>query len=138
MGYRVRKVNYCYLMVASRAGQAAKILGALKDGGVNLLAFSGFPAKGGKSQVDLVTDEMAKARRVAAKQGWRLSKTKQGFLVQGDDEMGAVLKVVQKLADAKIKMVAADAVSAGRGRYGMIFWVKRGDVGRAARALNAN
>ncbi|MBI1732026.1 MAG: hypothetical protein HYR49_04565 [Gammaproteobacteria bacterium] len=135
--YRVRKVNYCYLMVASRAGQAAKVLAALKSGGVDLLAFSGFPAKGGKSQVDLVTDDMAQVRRVAAKQGWRLSKTKQGFLVQGDDEMGAALKVVQKLADAKISMTAADAVSAGRGRYGMIFWVKRGDVGRAARALNA-
>ena len=138
MGYRVRKVNYCYLMASSRAGQAARILGALKNGGVNLLAFSGFPGKGGKSQVDLVTDEMGKVRRVAAKQGWQLSRTKQGFLVQGEDEMGAVHKVVQRLADAKINMVAADAVSAGRGRYGMIFWVKRADVGRAARALNAS
>ena len=81
---------------------------------------------------------MAKVRRVAAKQGWRLSQTKQGFLVQGDDEPGAVLKVVQRLADEKINMVAADAVSAGRGRYGMILWVKRADVGRAARALNAH
>lgn len=138
MGYRVRKVNYCYLMVSSRAGQAAKVLSSLKAGGVNLLAFSGFPSKGGKSQVDLVTDEISKVRRVAAKQGWHLSKTKRGFLVQGDDEMGAVLKVVQRLADKKISMVAADAVSAGRGRYGMIFWVKRGDMGRAARALNAH
>ncbi len=138
MGYRVRKVNYCYLMVSSRAGQAARILGALKNGGVNLLAFSGFPGKGGKSQVDLVTDEMGKVRRVAAKQGWHLSRTKQGFLVQGEDEMGAVHKVVQRLANAKINMVAADAVSAGRGRYGMIFWVKRGDVGRAAKVLNAS
>ena len=137
MSYRVRKVNYCYLMVSSRAGQAANILGALKKGGVNLLAFSGFPGKGGKSQVDLVTDELSKVRRVAAKQGWKLSKTKQGFLAQGDDEPGAVLRVVQRLADAKINMVAADAVSAGRGRYGMILWVKRGDVGRAAKALNA-
>ena len=105
MGYRVRKVNYCYLMVSSRAGQAARILGALKNGGVNLLAFSGFPGKGGKSQVDLVTDEMGKVRRVAAKQGWHLSRTKQGFLVQGEDEMGAVHKVVQRLANAKINMV---------------------------------
>ena len=87
--------------------------------------------------MDLVTDDMGKVRRVAAKQGWKLSKTRQGFLVQGDDEPGAVLKVVQRLADAKINMVAADAVSAGHGRYGMIFWVKRGDVGRTARALNA-
>jgi hypothetical protein len=138
MGYRVRKVNYCYLMAPSRAGQAAKILAALKDGGVDLLAFSGFPGRGGKAQVDLVTDDMGRVRRIGARQGWRLSRTKQGFLVQGDDEPGAVLKVVQRLADAKINMVAADGVSAGKGRYGMILWVRPRDVGRAARALNAS
>jgi hypothetical protein len=138
MAYRVRKVNYCYLMAASRAGQAAKILAALKDGGVDLLAFSGFPVRGGRAQVDLVADDLARVRRVGARNGWRLSRTRQGFLVQGDDEPGAVLKVVQRLADAKINMVAADAVSAGKGRYGMILWVRHRDVGRAAKALNAS
>ena len=32
---------------------------------------------------------------------------------------------------------AADAVAAGRGRYGMILWVKDKDYARAARALGA-
>jgi len=137
MAYRVRKMNYCYLMVPSRAGQGARILGALRDGGVDLLAFSGFPAGGGRSQVDLVSDDMAGVRRVARQQGWRLSKPKKGFLVQGDDEVGAVAKVVQRLAAANINVTAMDAVSAGRGRYGMILWVKPKQYTRAARALNA-
>jgi hypothetical protein len=34
-------------------------------------------------------------------------------------------------------MVAMDAVTAGRGRYGAIFWVKPKDIGRAARLLGA-
>ena len=72
MAYRIRKVNYCYLMVPSRAGQSRKILGALRDEGVNLLAFSGFPAGAGKAQVDLVSDDMNGVRRVARQQGWRL------------------------------------------------------------------
>jgi hypothetical protein len=34
-------------------------------------------------------------------------------------------------------VTAADAVTAGRGRYGMILWVKQKDYARAARALGA-
>jgi hypothetical protein len=44
---------------------------------------------------------------------------------------------LQKLADAGINVTAADAVSAGQGRYGMILWVKPRDYTRAAKALGA-
>jgi hypothetical protein len=44
---------------------------------------------------------------------------------------------LQKLGDAGINVTAADAVSAGRGRYGMILWVKPRDYARAAKALGA-
>lgn len=137
MASRIRKVNYCYATVASRAGQGVKILSVLKEAGVNLLAFTGFPAKAGKAQLDLVAENMAAVRRVAKKHGWRLSKTKKGFLVQGDDEVGVAHKHLQKLADQKINVIAADAVAAGKGRYGMILWVKPKDYNRAAKTLNA-
>jgi hypothetical protein len=74
---------------------------------------------------------------VARKHGWRLSKTKKGFLVQGDDRVGAVHRHLQKLADEKINVTAADAVAAGKGRYGMILWVRPKDYARAARVLRA-
>lgn len=46
MAYKVRKVNYCYVKMSTRAGQGIKVLNALRDGGINLLAFPGFPIKG--------------------------------------------------------------------------------------------
>ena len=137
MAHRVRKVNYCYITVPSRAGQGATALAALKKAGVNLLAFSGFPAKKGAAQLDFVTDNMAGLKRVASKNGWRLSKTKKGFLAQGDDAIGTAHLHIQKLADRKINVVAADAVCAGKGRYGMILWVKPKEYARAAKALGA-
>lgn len=137
MAYRVNKMNYCYVKVPSRSGQGVAILKALKEAGVSLQAFSGFPIGGGKAQVDLVADNMAGIRRVAKRQGWRLSKTKKGFLIQGDDEMGAALKVIERLAKENINITAMDAVTAGKGRYGMILWVKQDKYSRAARALNA-
>ena len=132
-----RKVRYLVLKVPSRAGQAARMLGALAEGRVNLLAFTGFPDRGGQAQVDLVTDDLAGVRRVARKEGWRLTAPKRGFLVQGSDRVGAVHGDLRRLADVGINVTAADAVTAGKGRYGMILWVKPKDYARAARALRA-
>jgi hypothetical protein len=137
MADRVRKVNYCYVTVSNRAGQGAKVLGQLKDAGVNLLAYSGFPVKGGKAQLDFVPENMAALRRVAKKNGWRLSKPKKGFLITGKDEQGAAHRHIDRLAGARISITAADAVVAGKGRYGMILWVKPKDYNRAARVLRA-
>jgi hypothetical protein len=134
---RVKKVSYCYSIVPNRAGQGARVLSELTSAGVNLLAYSGFPVGGGRSQLDLVVDDIGPLRRVAKKNGWRLSKVKKGFLIQGTDKVGAVNRHLQKLADAKINVTAADGVSAGQGRYGMILWVKPRDYARAARALGA-
>lgn len=134
---RVRKVSYCYPIVPNRPGQGARILGALAEAGVNLLAYSGFPVGGGRSQLDLVVDNLGPLRRVARREGWRLSPVKKGFLIQGADRVGAVHAHLRKLAEAGINVTAADAVSAGQGRYGMILWVKPRDYGRAARALGA-
>ncbi len=137
MADRVRKINYCYAKVSARAGQGAAMLSKLRDARVNLLAFTGFPIGGGKAQLDFVSDDMVGLRRVARKEGWRLSKTKKGFLVQGSDELGACNRQLKKLADQRINVTAVDAVAAGRQRYGMILWVKPKNYARASRALRA-
>ena len=137
MADRVKKINYCYIKVPNRAGQGDKVLGQLRDGGVNLLAYSGFPAGAGKAQLDFVPDNMAAFRGVARKNGWRISKVKKGFLITGGDRLGAAHRHISKLAAAKINITAADAVAAGKGRYGMILWVNPNQYNRAARVLGA-
>jgi hypothetical protein len=137
MADRVRKVGYCKLEVPARPGQAAAALGALREAGVDLLAFSGFPIGGGRAQLDFVAASLAGVRRVARRQGWRLGRPKQGFLIQGSDRVGAVHEHLARLADARINVTAVDAVTAGAGRYGVILWVKPRDRARAARALRA-
>lgn len=137
MADRVRKVNYCYPIVPNRAGQGARILNEITGAGINLLAYSGFPVGGGKSQLDLVVEDVGPLRRVARRNGWRLSDVKKGFLVQGTDRVGAVHRHLKKLADAGINVTAADAVAAGKGRYGMLLWVKPREYARAAKVLGA-
>ena len=133
----VRKISYCYTTVPNRAGQGEQVLSQLRKANVNLVGYSGFPTKGGKAQLDFATTDIAGVRRVAKKNGWRLSKIKKGFMIQGTDRLGAVHSQIRKLADRKINVTAADAVCAGNGRFGMMLWVRPKDYGRASRALKA-
>jgi hypothetical protein len=137
MAYQIRKVKYCYVTVPSRAGEAARVLNDLKKAKVDLQAFSGFPLRGGKSQMDLVTSQTGAVARLARSKGWKLSKVKRGFLVQGSDERGAVHKVLSRLSKKGINVTAADAITAGKGRYGMILWVKPQHYNAASRILKA-
>ena len=59
------------------------------------------------------------------------------FLAQGDDKVGALTQILGKLAKAKINLVSLQAVSAGKRRYGAMFWVKPQDVSKASRLLKA-
>jgi hypothetical protein len=134
---RVQKVNYCYMKVPNRAGAGERILGQLREGGVDLLVFSGFPIGGGMAQLDFVPHDMTAFRRVARQNDWRISKVKKAFLVTGPDKLGATHRQIRKLSDAKVNVTAVDAVAAGKGRYGVILWVNPSVYGRAARVLGA-
>jgi len=136
MANTLRKVDYYYVMLPNRAGQGAKIMAALAAEGVNLLAFSGFPSSG-KAQLDLVPEDGAKLRKAARKLGLKLSVRKSGFLCHGDDRVGAMTTILNKLAAAKVNVTAVDAVTGGKGRFGAIFWVKPNAVAKAARVLGA-
>ena len=132
----VRKVEYYTMKVPQRPGAGAALLKAMKKARVNLLAFTGFPTGGG-AQVDFIPQNGTKFRRAAKAAGLRVSKRKTAFLVRGADRVGALTGVLGRLAKKRINLVALSAVTAGAGRYGMLFWVRKADVGRAARALRA-
>jgi hypothetical protein len=108
----------------------------LKEAGVDLLAYSGFP-KGRRAQLDFIPADAAAFRAAARKAKVKLVGPKTGFLIQGEDRIGAVAEVMAKLADAGINVTACDAMAAGEGRYGAILWVKPPDVQKASRVLGA-
>jgi prephenate dehydratase len=137
MSDTVRRVDYFYVVVPDKPGECTKILSALAAEGVNLLAFSGFPSAR-KAQLDLVPEDSSAFKLAAKKLKLKLSPRKTGFLLQGDDRVGAVNETLDKLAGAKINVTAMGAVSSGSGHYGAIFWVKPEAVSRTAKLLGAS
>lgn len=136
MAETLRTVDYFYVTVPNKPGEGARTLGVLRDAGVNLLAFSGFP-EGRGAQLDFVPENPAAFRAAARAAKWKVTGPKRAFLVEGDDRVGAGAALMGKLAEAKINVTAIDAVCAGGGRYGVILWVAPRDVKRAATVLGA-
>jgi hypothetical protein len=134
MADTIRLVEYFYLTAPNKAGEGARVLATLKEAGVNLLAFSGFP-QGRRAQLDFIPADPAALKQAAKKAKWKLVGPKRGFLVQGDDRVGAVAALLDRLGSAKINVTAIDAVCVGDGRYGAIFWVEPKDVKKAATLL---
>jgi len=137
MADTIQRVQYFYAEVPDKPGEGSRVLNMLKDEGVNLLAFSGFP-KGRRAQMDFIPADQAALKAAAKKAKLKLVGPKTGFLIQGDDRVGAVAEILGKLAQAKINVTAVDAVGAGFGRYGAILWVKPRDVNKAAKTLEAS
>src|SRR5688500_5816931 len=120
MAETVRQIEYFYIEVPQEVGEGAKILRALKDAGVNLFAFSGFPA-GRRAQLDFIPADPKAFKNVTKMKRWRVVGPKRGFLIQGDDRIGAVADIVGKLADAKINVIALAAISADE-KSGALCW----------------
>ncbi len=136
MGDTVRTVVYFKLFTPDKAGEGARVLGALRDAGVNLLAFTGFP-RGRRAQMDFVPEDPKAFRSAARKARLPVAGTKKGFLIQGGDRPGAIAAYLEKLAAAGVNVTAVDALAAGEGRFGAIVWVGSRQMAKAARAIGA-
>jgi hypothetical protein len=137
MADTIRLVEYFYITTPDKAGEGARALATLKDAGVNLVAFSGFP-QGRRAQLDFIPADPAAFKQAAKKAKWKVVGPKRGFLVQGDDRVGAVADLLDRLGSAKINVTAIDAVCVGDGRYAAIFWVEPKNVKKAATLLGAS
>ena len=134
MADRITKAFYWKLAIPDRPGEGARVLRALKDHKVNLVAFSGFP-RGRKTQMDFVPANAAAFQKAMKKAGFRVSGKKTAFLIQGGDRVGAIHRIMEKLGKAGINATAVDAVTDGKGHYGAILWVKPAEVRKAAKVL---
>jgi hypothetical protein len=137
MADTIRLVEYFYITAPNKPGEGARALNMLKEAGVNLLAFSGFP-QGRRAQLDFIPADPSAFKQAAKGAKWKLVGPKRGFLVQGDDRVGAVAELLERLGAAKINVSAIDALCVADGRYGAIFWVAPKDVKKAAALLGAS
>lgn len=135
MAYRIRRVAYYYTVVDDLPGEAYHLLARLASLGVNLLAFNGVPIGPSRTQLALFPEDGARLEDAAHKAGLALDGPYHAFLVQGDDELGALAKVHARLYQARVNIFASMGVTDGQGSYGEILYVRADEFERAAQAL---
>jgi hypothetical protein len=134
MAKGIRRVDSFVLHANDRPGEGAQLLKTLKKHKVNLLALTASPVAGG-SQVELIPEDSEHLAEVAKKYGWTLSARKSGFLAQGKDRSGALIKLAEALGKAGVNITSIDAIAAGEDRYGAVFWVRPKDLNKAATVM---
>ncbi len=130
----IRKADYYYVTAQDKPGEGARLFGALRDAGVNLLGVHAFPSAR-KSQIDLVPADSVAFLAAAKNAKLKLSKPKTVFLVEGDDRVGALALTLSRLGGAGNNVAAVSAVRTGTGRYGALSWGKPKAVVTAAENL---
>ena len=135
MAYKIRRVEYFHTTVVDQPGESYKVLSALAGLGVNLLAFMAVPVGPATTQLTLFPEEPSKMASEAAKAKMTLEGPHRALLVQGDDELGALAVVHEKLFRADVNVYASTGVADGYGKYGNIIYVRPEDFSRAAKAL---
>ena len=99
----IRAAQYFKVQVADKPGGVARVLGPLRDAGVNLLAVYAFP-RNRRTQVDVVPEDSTAFKNVAKQAKWKAQGPRRCFLVDGDDRPGALADMTAHLGSAKINV----------------------------------
>ena len=135
MAFTIRRAEYFHTTVVDQPGEAYRVLSALAGLGVELLAFTTVPVGPDRTQLTLFPAEQSKMTSEAKKANMALDGPHPALLLQGDDELGALVLVHEKLYRAGVNVYASSGVSDGHGKYGYVIYVREEECERAARAL---
>ena len=137
MSLNVQTAEYFYIRIEDSREQAYELLSQLAFEDVNLLAFSAVPFGPNHVELTVFPDRSDKFVQLAKKLKWDLVGPQHAFLVQGDDNLGALADIQRMLLEADVNIYASSGVTDGSGRFGYVIYFKEDDYERAARALGA-
>jgi hypothetical protein len=130
----VKRVTIQCVEIEDKPGSLQKLLAKMASAKVDLLCFAAFSA-GGRGQVYLSAKD-PKALEARARTAGIQTSAAAGFIIGGEDKVGAAEQSLKGLADAGINGVAGAAMVCD-GQYQMLVVVKAADGDAAEEALGA-
>jgi hypothetical protein len=134
MSATVRRVTAFKVTLGDRVGIMADVLAAARNAGIDLQSVVGYVC-GSEGVILAVPRDLNRARPAAVGAPWAIGE-QDVFLIEGDDERGALCSVTEKLASAGVGIQATYAVAV-EGHFAAVIAVAPADLDRAASALGA-
>ena len=131
----VKRITVHCTEVEDKPGALQELLAEAAAAKVDLMCFAAFSAGSGRGRVYLSAKKPQALAECVQNAGIETSAAA-GFLISGDDKVGAAAEALKSLADANINGIAGAAMVCDR-RYQMLLVVEAGDADAAARALGA-
>lgn len=135
MAHTIRRADYYYANIRDELGAAYRVLAQLAELGVNLFAFTAVPSGPNLAQFALFPEDPNRLAAEASAAQLKLDGPYHAFLVQGDDELGALANVHEQLFRAGVDVYASSGVTDGRGAFGYVVYVREDQFEHAAEAL---
>ncbi|MEJ2311648.1 MAG: hypothetical protein P8Y10_13415 [Gemmatimonadales bacterium] len=135
MATTIRSVEYFHTTVRDRPGEGFQLLSQLAQIGIELLAFSAVPLGPLYTQLTVFPTDSGKLSREGRRAGLELDGPHPALLAQGEDVLGALAGIYERLAAAGVNVYASTGVTDGRGGFGQIFYVRPEEYERARAAL---
>ena len=135
MAFTVRRIDYFYITVKDSPGLGYEVLSGLADLNVNLVAITAVPYGPARTQLTVFPDDTSKMQHAARQANIALDGPHPALVVQGDDEVGALAHIHEKLLNANVHVFASTGVADGKGGYGYIIYIRPEEFERAAEAL---
>ena len=130
------EVFFCHLVKNFIPMEAYKLLSLLAEVGVNLLAFTAIPHGPMRTELTLFPESTSQLESAAAKAGLAMDGPHHALLAQGDDELGALAGVHERIYEAGVNVASASGVTDGGGSYGYVIYVRPEEFDKVAAALN--
>ena len=137
MAVKIYSAPYYTTTAPDIPGEACRLLSRLARDDVNLLAFTALPIGTGETQLVIYPLNTTWLADVARRTGLVLNGPHHAFLVQGDDELGALVKIHHRLCDADINVVTSTGLADGKGGYRYLLHVHPQDFAKASDVLGA-
>ncbi len=135
MAHKIRRIDYYYTRVKDEPGAAYQLLSLLAQLGINLQAFTAIPVGDTAAQLTLFPDDHHHLELRAKESGLTLDGPHPAILVRGDDELGALTDIHERLFRAGVNIFASNGLTDGSGSYCYLIYIRPEEYKKAAEVL---
>ena len=128
-----KRITIHCLEIEDKPGSLYRFLSDAAHANVDLLCLTAFSTGSGRGRLCVSAKHADALKRFAGESGIDVT-TQAGFIVSGEDKVGAAAEALKALAEAGINGVAGAAMVCD-GHYQMLVVVEAGDADAAAMAL---